>query len=124
MSPSQTAQLEENADRFKALGHSVRLSILRVIVQGPEAGTPAGAIQEAVGIPASTLSHHLSCLADTGLVEVAREGTILRYRANFHTLRALTEYLWQGCCSGSTPEPQDRPRTCCGVKVRRAWRTS
>lgn len=89
--------VDGNAERFKALGHPVRLAILRRIVQGPEAGTPAGEIQEHVGIPASTLSHHLACLSESDLVLVEREGTFLRYRANFRTLRALTDYLWKDC---------------------------
>ncbi len=115
--------LEGNAERFKALGHPIRLSILRLVVQGPEIGTPAGEIQDQVGIPASTLSHHLACLLETELVQVAREGTFLRYRADFRTLRALTEYLWKGCCSGGPKAaPLDRPATCCGVKVRKSPR--
>lgn len=112
--------VHENAERLKALGHPVRLSILRRIVQGLEDGTPAGEIQEHVGIPASTLSHHLSCLAEAELVQVEREGTFLRYRADFRTLRALTEYLWKGCCSGGTKAAplEERPKACCGAKVR------
>jgi ArsR family transcriptional regulator, arsenate/arsenite/antimonite-responsive transcriptional repressor len=89
-----------HSERFKALGHPVRLAILRRIVQGPVDGTPVGAIQEAVGIPGSTLSHHLACLAETGLVLVEREGTTLRYRAHFEALHQLTEYLWLDCCKG------------------------
>ena len=106
---------------LKALAHPVRLSILRLIVQGPEAGTPAGEIQDQVGIPASTLSHHLACLSEGGLVQVEREGTFLRYRADFRTLRALTDYLWKDCCAGGT-QAEERPRACCGVKVRKAAR--
>jgi len=109
--------VQESAERLKALGHPIRLSILRLIVQGPEDGTPAGEIQEQVGIPASTLSHHLSCLAEAQLVQVEREGTFLRYRADFRTLRALTEYLWKGCCSGGA-KVEERPKACCGAKVR------
>jgi len=103
---------------LKALGHPVRLSILRLIVQGPEAGTPAGEIQEQVGIPASTLSHHLACLAEGELVQVEREGTFLRYRADFRTLRALTDYLSKDCCASGT-QAEDRPKACCGAKVRK-----
>jgi len=112
--------LEQNAERLRALGHPVRLSILRLVVQGPEAGTPAGEIQEHVGIPASTLSHHLSCLTEAALVQVEREGTFLRYRADFRTLRALTEYLWKDCCSGGSKAAsiEERPKACCGAKVR------
>ena len=95
-----TTLLDQNSDRFKALGHPVRLAILRLIVQGRQDGTPAGEIQAAVGIPASTLSHHLACLAESGLVLVEREGTILRYRAHFDALHRLMDYLWADCCKG------------------------
>lgn len=121
----ESNQVDQNAERFKALGHPIRLSILRLIVQGPRTGTPAGEIQEHVGIPASTLSHHLSCLAEAELVQVEREGTFLRYRAAFVTLRTLTEYLWKDCCSGGTKDasPEARPKACCGAKVRQATRS-
>ena len=95
-----TPLLAQNSDRFKALGHPVRLAILRLIVQGHQEGTPAGEIQTAIGIPASTLSHHLACLAETGLVLVEREGTTLRYRAHFDALHRLMDYLWADCCKG------------------------
>lgn len=93
-------QLDENAERFKALSNPVRLRILRLLVQGAEGGTAVGDIQAAIEIPGSTLSHHLSCLASTGLALVAREGASLKYRANFPALRALTAYLWEDCCAG------------------------
>ena len=104
--------LEQNAERLKALGHPVRLAILRLVVQGRPEGTPAGEIQEHVGIPASTLSHHLACLAGTDLVLVEREGTTLRYRAHFDTLHQLTQYLWEDCCkAGRSCEAAGS--TCC-----------
>jgi DNA-binding transcriptional ArsR family regulator len=107
-----TGPVEQAAEQLKALGHPVRLSILRRVVQGPVAGTPAGELQARLDIPASTLSHHLATLADAGLVQVARDGTTLRYRADFGVLRSLTDYLWQDCCSGGTaPEPD--PQACC-----------
>jgi DNA-binding transcriptional ArsR family regulator len=108
-----TGQVEQAAERLKALGHPVRLSVLRSVVQGPEAGTPAGELQARLDIPASTLSHHLATLAEAGLVLVAREGTTLRYRADYGVLRALTEYLWQDCCSGGVA-PEPNPSPCCG----------
>jgi len=108
-----TGPVEQAAEQLKALGHPVRLSILRRVVQGPVAGTPAGELQSRLDIPASTLSHHLATLADAGLVQVAREGTTLRYRADFGNLRALTDYLWQDCCSGGGASDAD-PSSCCG----------
>lgn len=112
---SQSVDL--NAERFKALGHPVRLSILRFVVQGHQGGTPAGVIQEKLEVPASTLSHHLASLAEAGLVEVEREGTFLRYRANFSNIKALSEFLLQGSQPGSKQDA--RPEKCFGVKVRK-----
>ncbi|WP_257305704.1 ArsR/SmtB family transcription factor [Geothrix campi] len=107
-----TGRVEQAAERLKALGHPVRLAILRRVVQGPEAGTPAGELQSRLDIPASTLSHHLATLADAGLVQVAREGTTLRYRADFGVLHALTDYIWQDCCAGGAADPLP-PSPCC-----------
>lgn len=93
-------QLERQSERMKALGHPSRLAILRLVVRGEQDGTPAGGIQAALKIPASTLSHHLEALASTGLLVAEREGTFIRYRADFTELRKLTDYLWEDCCGG------------------------
>lgn len=97
-----TKQLERMAGRLAALGHPVRLAILRRVVQGPEEGTPAGEIQQHVKIPASTLSHHLATLADADLITADRQGTFLRYRAQFAVLRQLSDYVWEDCCKGGS----------------------
>ena len=93
-------QLDRQAERMKALGHPSRLAILRLVVRGERDGTPAGEIQAALKIPASTLSHHLDALASTGLLLPEKEGTFIRYRADFAELRKLTDYLWEDCCGG------------------------
>jgi len=85
---------------FKSLGHPARLSILRLVVQGPMEGTPAGEIQARLAIPGSTLSHHLADLAQAGLIKATRQGTTLRYAACLERLKALTNYLWEDCCGG------------------------
>ena len=86
--------------QLKALAHGGRLAIVRAVVQGPVEGTPAGQIQARVGLPASTLSHHLADLTEAGLLRASRQGTTIRYAACFDQLRALTDYLWQDCCGG------------------------
>lgn len=99
--------LERRSEQLKALGHPVRLAILRMVVQGPAEGTPAGEIQARLSIPASTLSHHLETLASADLLKVHRDRTFLLQTAHFEELRALTSYLWEDCCqSGVAP--------CCG----------
>lgn len=92
------SKLEQYAEQLSALGHPARLSILRYVVQGDPAGTPAGEIQTHVDLPASTLSHHLKRLSAAGLLLGRNEGTFVFYRADYAALKALTNYLWEDCC--------------------------
>ena len=96
-------RLDDHAAQLAALGHPVRLSIIRHVVQGGPDGTPAGDLQAKLDIPASTLSHHLERLASVGLVSARREGTFLYYSPEFATLRRLTDYLWEDCCKRGKP---------------------
>lgn len=50
----------------KALGHPVRLKILRVLAQTP--GCIGGEIVDAVGLAQSTVSEHLRILKDAGII--------------------------------------------------------
>lgn len=92
------SKLERHAEQLGALGHPVRLAILRYVVQTGEGGASAGEIQEQVDMPASTLSHHLKRLVDASLLRTRGEGTFHYYAAEYPALRALTEYLWEDCC--------------------------
>jgi len=93
-----TSKLERAAEQLSALGHPIRLKILRYVVQAGPDGAAAGSIQAHVDLPASTLSHHLRRLADAGLVTSRAEGTYQYYAAEYLSLRALTSYLWEDCC--------------------------
>jgi DNA-binding transcriptional ArsR family regulator len=90
--------LERHAAQLGALGHPVRLEVLRFVVQYGEAGAPAGEIQAHVDVPASTLSHHLKRLVDAGLLTTRQERTFHYYAADYAALRALTQFLWEDCC--------------------------
>lgn len=91
-------KLERHAEQLAALGHPVRLKALRFVVQAGQAGAAAGDIQAHVDVPASTLSHHLKRLLDAALLSTRAEGTFHYYAAEYATLRALTDYLWEDCC--------------------------
>jgi ArsR family transcriptional regulator len=93
-----SAKLERHAQQLSALGHPVRLKILRFVVQAGSEGVAAGDIQAHVDLPASTLSHHLKRLADAGVLASRSEGTFLFYAADYSALRGLTDYLWEDCC--------------------------
>ena len=92
------SKLDRHAEQLAALGHPVRLAILRYVVQGGAEGASAGDIQAQVDVPASTLSHHLKRLVDAGLMATRGEGTFHFYSADFTALRALTDYVWEDCC--------------------------
>lgn len=93
-----TSKLDRHAEQLSALGHPVRLTILRYVVQAGKEGAPAGDIQSRVDLPASTLSHHLKRLVDAGLLTSRSEGTFHFYAADYPSLQALTDYLWEDCC--------------------------
>lgn len=85
------------ACQFAALGHEMRLEILRRLLAAHPQGMVAGEIQQGLSIPASTLSHHLDELRQAGLVQQRREGRFLRYFVDGQSLRALLEFLSREC---------------------------
>src|ERR1043166_5714615 len=87
------------ADMFAALGTEPRLQIVRLLLSAHPEGMNVGEIQAELGIPNSTLSHHLDKLKNEGLAVVQREGTFLRYLANTDTLRELLSFLYSECCT-------------------------
>lgn len=92
------SKLERHAEQLSALGHPIRLRILRFVVQAGDAGSTAGDIQAHVDLPASTLSHHLKRLVHAGLLSTRGEGTFHLYAADYSALRAMTDYVWEDCC--------------------------
>jgi ArsR family transcriptional regulator len=93
--------ITRSAQRFAALGAEPRLQILRLLLAAHPAGMVVGEVQEEMGIPASTLSHHLEKLKQVGLVTVRREGTYLWYAADTDALRELLNFLYEECCTRS-----------------------
>ena len=64
------------ADMFSAMGTGPRLRIMRVLLSAHPDGMVVGEIGTELGIPASTLSHHLEKLKNEGLGEGAARGHI------------------------------------------------
>ena len=65
------------------------------------------ALAEALDIPPSSLSFHLSQLTGAGLIEQQRDGRSLIYSANYRATNALVTFLTENCCSGA-PCPADK----------------
>lgn len=89
------------ADMMSAMGTEPRLRIMRLLLSAHPDGMVAGEVGEELGIPSSTLSHHLEKLRNEGLVTVRREGTFLHYAASADALEELLGFLYAECCSRS-----------------------
>jgi ArsR family transcriptional regulator len=93
------ARVTRYADQFAAMGAEPRLGIIRLLLMAHPQGLIAGDIQEELGIPASTLSHHLDKLRNEDLIAARREGTFLWYTARTETLQELLNFLYAECCT-------------------------
>src|SRR5580658_2654454 len=87
------------ADMFSAMGTGPRLRIMRLLLSAHPDGMIVSDIGSELGIPASTLSHHLDKLKNEDLVKVRREGTFLWYTANSESLQEIINFLYAECCT-------------------------
>jgi DNA-binding transcriptional ArsR family regulator len=98
MTPTEE-EITRFADMFSAMGTGPRLRIMRLLLSAHPGGLVVSDIGGELGIPASTLSHHLEKLKNEDLVKVRREGTYLWYSANAETLQKLLGFLYAECCT-------------------------
>lgn len=98
--PKKSAeQIAKYADRFTAMGTEPRLRIMQLLLSAHPDGLVVGEIQNELGIPNSTLSHHLEKLKNEELVKVRRDSTFLWYSANTEALEELLGFLYAECCT-------------------------
>lgn len=94
--------IEQAAAQLEALGNPTRLSLYRILVRAGADGLPVGRIQDRLGIPASTLSHHCRRLVETGLVTQERQATTLICRAHYPSMHGLIGFLADECCADAS----------------------
>jgi ArsR family transcriptional regulator len=82
-----------------ALAQESRLEVFRLLVQRGPAGLPAGQISKRLGVPATTLSFHLSQLGHSGLIKSRRDGRSIIYTTDYEETQALMEFLTKNCCA-------------------------
>jgi ArsR family transcriptional regulator, arsenate/arsenite/antimonite-responsive transcriptional repressor len=108
-----TEQIRKYADMLSAMGTEPRLRIMQLLLSAHPDGLVVGDIQSELDIPNSTLSHHLEKLKNEELVNVRRESTFLRYRANTEALQELLQFLYAECCTrNKAVKPQDIVQLC------------
>ncbi len=72
--PLDETDAEELAAAFKALADPVRLRLLSLIAAAPEGTACSCHLEEPVGRSQPTVSHHLSVLAEAGLITKEKLG--------------------------------------------------
>jgi ArsR family transcriptional regulator len=72
--PLDDAEADQLAQAFKALADPVRLRLLSLIAAAPEGTACSCDLEAPVGKSQSTVSHHLSILADAGLITKEKVG--------------------------------------------------
>jgi ArsR family transcriptional regulator len=86
----------EHVEAFKALAHPGRLEVFFTLVKA-RAELAAGQVQEAVGMPSPTVSHHLDQLRRAGLVQARRQERFIYYSVGSEMVNDLVRLL-TACC--------------------------
>lgn len=86
-----------------ALGHEVRLRIIKHLIKQGDEGAAAGAIGKVVKAAPSKVTFHISALERAGLVVSTRVSRSIVYRVQFDQMGKLIGYLLDDCCQ-SNPE--------------------
>lgn len=96
---------------LEKLGNATRLEIFRLLVRAGPEGLAVGEIQDHLGVPGSTLSHHISHLLSAGLVHQKRDGRILRCTPNFEMMLRVINFLTDECCTGVEQAQRKQQKT-------------
>jgi ArsR family transcriptional regulator, arsenate/arsenite/antimonite-responsive transcriptional repressor len=108
-------KLEELAGYLEKMGNPTRLAIVRLLIKAGHEGMSVGELQNHLGIPASTLSHHILFLVTAALIQQEREGRVVRCRVNLQLLNDVIGALMAECCAGVHPAEAgdaDAPSAC------------
>ena len=92
-------QLETAANILAKIGNPTRLQIVRLLVRAGDEGLPVGKIQRQLGIPSSTLTHHIGHLKAAGVIRQQRRQAALICTMEYDLLRELVDYLTEECCT-------------------------
>jgi ArsR family transcriptional regulator, arsenate/arsenite/antimonite-responsive transcriptional repressor len=97
-------EINEVASCLEALGNPVRLQVFRTLVRGGPDGLNFGQLQERIGIPRSTLAHHLNNMVQAGVLTQQRDGREVFTRVDFARLQQALSFVMGECCQdgGST----------------------
>lgn len=90
---------------FASLGNEHRVAALRLLVRAGLTGLNVKALREKLGLPATTMNHHLRTLVEAELVLQKRIGRELMSYANYEKIRRLNAFLIEDCCKDAFIDP-------------------
>lgn len=96
-------EINEVASCLEALGNPLRLQVFRALVRSGPAGLNFGQLQERIGIPRSTLAHHLNCMVQAGVLTQQRDGREVFSRVDFARLQQALSFVMGECCQDGPP---------------------
>ena len=96
LSLTQLQAAEAHVEALKALAHLTRLEVFFFLVRAKRE-VAVGEIQEALGVPGPTLSHHLDLLRRAGLVQSRRQERYVYYSVKREMVTDLVRLL-TACC--------------------------
>jgi DNA-binding transcriptional ArsR family regulator len=99
---------EKVAASLTELGNSHRLAVFRFLVKAGHSGASVGDIQKALGIPASTLSHHLTRIVKVGLIRQEKRSRTIVCIPQYQLLEGLIGFLQDECCVGVSVEHDEK----------------
>ncbi|CAG1017702.1 hypothetical protein BURC_02379 [Burkholderiaceae bacterium] len=93
--------LEGTARCLAELGNVWRLRLFALLVRAGRDGLTITELRNELGMPASTLAHHLRGMVAGGVVTQERQGREVRCRPDFKLIEAAWAYFRDECCKGA-----------------------
>ena len=81
-----------------ALAHETRIDAFRLLVRSNPHGLSVGEVGRKLGIPATTMSFHITQLTNAGLVVQKRAGKLVLVAVDFAAMNEVLGYLMENCC--------------------------
>lgn len=97
--------IDDAAKILKELGHPHRLQIFKRLVKAGFEGLPVGVLRDELGIPNSSMTHHIASLLSADLITQERRGRTLQCIPKYQRLWHVIAFLLDECC---VPEDQQK----------------
>jgi DNA-binding transcriptional ArsR family regulator len=92
----------EIASLFAAFAHPTRIAVLRCLLKHCRSGLQFGDLSNELGIPPSTLKHHVDEMERAGVLVREAQGRATILKLDLDALAGVAVQLSRLCCSAET----------------------